>query len=62
MKTVAVLEPGVVEIIDTPIPKPKPYQALVKTNVACICNNTDSELSRQDIFQAWKTHFLCTWT
>ena len=23
MKTVAVLEPGVVEIIDTPIPKPK---------------------------------------
>ena len=44
MKTVAVLEPGVVEIIDTPIPKPKPYQALVKTNVACICNNTDSEL------------------
>ena len=44
MKTVAVLDPGVVEIIDTPIPKPKPYQALVKTKVACICNNTDSEL------------------
>ena len=44
MKTVAVLDPGVVEIIDTPIPKPKSYQALVKTKVACICNNTDSEL------------------
>ena len=44
MKTVAVSNPGIVEIIETPIPKPKPYQALVKTKVACICNNTDSEL------------------
>ena len=44
MKTIAVSNPGIIEIIETPIPKPKPYQALVKTKVACICNNTDSEL------------------
>ncbi len=44
MKTVSVTEPGQVSLIDTPIPKPKAYQALVKTEVACICNNTDSEL------------------
>ena len=61
MKTVAVLDPGVVEIIDNLTPKPKPYQALVKTKVACICNNTDSELVAGH-FPAWKTHFLCTWT
>jgi D-arabinose 1-dehydrogenase-like Zn-dependent alcohol dehydrogenase len=44
MKTVSVTEPGQVSLIDTPTPKPKDYQALVKTEVACICNNTDSEL------------------
>ena len=44
MKTVSVTAPGVVEIIDTPIPKPGPYQALVKTEFACVCNSTDSEL------------------
>ena len=44
MKTVSVTAPGVVEIIDTPIPKPGSYQALVKTEFACVCNSTDSEL------------------
>lgn len=44
MKTICVTKPGDLEIIDTPIPQPKPYQALVKTEIACICNNTDSEL------------------
>ena len=44
MKTVSVTSPGVVEVIDTPIPKPGPYQALVKTEFACVCNSTDSEL------------------
>lgn len=44
MKTIAVTKPGEISILDTPIPIPKPYQALVKTEVACICNNTDSEL------------------
>ena len=44
MKTVSVTSPGVVEVIDTPIPKPGPYQALVKAEFACVCNSTDSEL------------------
>lgn len=44
MKTIAVTSPGKIEIIDTPIPEPGPYQALVKTELACLCNNTDSEL------------------
>ncbi len=44
MKTVAVNAPNKIEIIDTPVPSPGPYQALVKTELACLCNNTDSEL------------------
>ena len=44
MKTIVVTAPNQVEIIDTPIPKPGPYQALVKTEFACVCNNTDGEL------------------
>ena len=44
MKSVIVTAPNQVEIIDAPIPKPGPYQALVKTEVACLCNKTDGEL------------------
>ncbi len=44
MRTVAVVEPGKVSIIDTPTPQPGPYQALVKTEVAYLCNATDSKL------------------
>jgi threonine dehydrogenase-like Zn-dependent dehydrogenase len=44
MRTVAVLEPGKVSIVDTPVPQVGPYQALVKTEVAYLCNATDSKL------------------
>ena len=44
MKSVIVTAPNQVEIIDAPIPKPGPYQALVKTEVACLCNSTDRVL------------------
>ncbi len=44
MKTVAVIEPNKVEIIDTPTPKVGPYQALVKNEVAYLCNATDGKL------------------
>ena len=44
MKTVSVTAPGQVEIIDTPKPVPGPHQALVRTELACVCNNTDGEL------------------
>jgi 2-desacetyl-2-hydroxyethyl bacteriochlorophyllide A dehydrogenase len=44
MKSVIAVHPGHLEILDTPMPKPGPYQALVKTECACLCNRTDSEL------------------
>lgn len=44
MKTVVAAAPGRIEIHDTPIPKPGPYQALVRTECACVCNQTDGEL------------------
>ena len=44
MKAIAVTSPGQVAIVDTGIPTPGPYQALVKTDVACLCNATDGKL------------------
>lgn len=44
MKTISVAAPGQIEIIDTPKPAPGPYQALVRTELACLCNKTDGEL------------------
>lgn len=44
MKAVVVVEPGKVEVVDIPEPKPGPYQALVRTDVATLCNATDGKL------------------
>ncbi|HEY3320516.1 MAG TPA: zinc-binding dehydrogenase [Planctomycetota bacterium] len=44
MRAVAVVEPGKVEIVELGKPKPGPYQAVVKTEVACLCNATDGKL------------------
>jgi len=44
MRAVVVVEPGRVELIDLPKPQPGPYQALVRTDVAAICNATDGKL------------------
>ncbi|MDZ4287102.1 MAG: zinc-binding dehydrogenase [Prosthecobacter sp.] len=44
MKSVIAIHPGQLAILDTPMPKPGPYQALVRTECACLCNRTDSEL------------------
>lgn len=44
MKAVIVTKPGTVDIGDVPKPEPGPYQALVKTEVACLCNATDGKL------------------
>lgn len=44
MKTVVAGAPGRIEIRDTPVPRPGPYQALVRTECACVCNQTDGEL------------------
>jgi threonine dehydrogenase-like Zn-dependent dehydrogenase len=44
MKSVAVLEPGKVGIVDIPAPTPGPYEALVKSEIAYICNATDRKV------------------
>ena len=44
MRAVAVVEPGKVEIVELGRPTPGPYQALVRTEVACLCNATDGKL------------------
>ncbi len=44
MVSVVVVEPGRVEIRDVPVPKPGPYQALVRTEMAALCNATDAKL------------------
>jgi len=44
MRAIAVVQPNQVELIQLDTPKPGPYQALVKTDVACLCNATDGKL------------------
>ena len=44
MKTVLVKKPGELVVTDIALPKPGPYQALVKTEVVALCNATDAKL------------------
>jgi len=44
MRAVAVIEPDKVEVVELDAPTPGPYQALVKTEVAALCNATDGKL------------------
>jgi len=44
MRAIAVIEPGRVEVVELPQPTPGPYEARVKTEVACLCNATDGKL------------------
>lgn len=44
MYSVAVVEPGTIEIVEIADPTPTPYDAVVKTEVAYLCNATDSEI------------------
>ncbi len=44
MRAVVVTEPGKVELAELKAPSPGPYQALVQTKVACLCNATDGKL------------------
>ncbi len=44
MLSVAVLEPGKTGVVEIPKPAPGPYEALVKTEIAYICNATDRKL------------------
>ena len=44
MRAVAVVQPGRVEIVELDRPTPGPYQAVVRTEVAALCNATDGKL------------------
>lgn len=44
MRAVSVEQPGQVEIVELASPTPGPYQALVRTEAACLCNATDGKL------------------
>jgi threonine dehydrogenase-like Zn-dependent dehydrogenase len=44
MFTIAVMEPGKLQVVDIPDPMPGPYEARVRTEVACLCNATDRKL------------------
>ncbi len=44
MKSVVAIHPGQVQVLETVEPVCGPYQALVRTELACLCNRTDSEL------------------
>lgn len=45
MLSVAVLEPGTFGLAELPKPVPRPYEALIKTEIAFICNATDRKLA-----------------
>jgi len=44
MRAVAVTAPGRVELVELNVPRPGPYQALVRTELAALCNATDGKL------------------
>lgn len=44
MLAVAVTRPDQLEIVDVPEPTPGPYEARIRTEVACLCNMTDRKL------------------
>jgi threonine dehydrogenase-like Zn-dependent dehydrogenase len=44
MLAVAVTQPGQLKIVDVPEPTPGPYEARIRTEVACLCNMTDRKL------------------
>ena len=44
MFAVAVIKPGKLQIVDVPEPTPGPYEARIRTEVACLCNATDRKL------------------
>jgi threonine dehydrogenase-like Zn-dependent dehydrogenase len=44
MRTVVVVEPNKVEIAEVGTPEVGPYQALVRSEAACLCNATDGKL------------------
>jgi threonine dehydrogenase-like Zn-dependent dehydrogenase len=44
MLSVAVLEPGKLQLVDIPEPIPGPYEARIRTEAVCLCNATDRKI------------------
>lgn len=44
MLAVAVTRPNQIDVIEIPEPRPGPYEAKIRTELACICNLTDRKL------------------
>ena len=44
MRAIAVIRPGELKVVEVGVPTPGPYQALVRTEAAVICNSTDRKL------------------
>jgi threonine dehydrogenase-like Zn-dependent dehydrogenase len=44
MLAVVVTQPGKLELVQIPRPVPGPYEVLIRTEVACLCNATDRKL------------------
>jgi threonine dehydrogenase-like Zn-dependent dehydrogenase len=44
MFSVAVIEPGKVQLVKIPTPEPGPYEVRIHNEVACLCNATDRKL------------------
>lgn len=44
MLAVSVTQPDQIDVIEIPEPEPGPYEAKIRTEVACICNMTDRKL------------------
>ncbi len=44
MRALAVMRPNEMKIVDVPVPKPGPYDILIKSEAAFICNATDRKL------------------
>lgn len=44
MFAVAITSPNALEVVEIPAPTPGPYEARIKTEVACLCNSTDRKL------------------
>jgi len=44
MFAIAVTKPNEIEIVQIPKPVPGPYEALIRTELACLCNMTDRKL------------------
>ena len=44
MKSIAVTEPGRLQVVEVPEPMPTPYQVRLQTEAACLCNITDRKI------------------